>query len=161
MKDNKEKITIVSTVNGNIGIYLPDLHFRKEWTRKGMKIQIDKDLLEDIMYDPGSEYMFKTGMLYIDDMDTKKHLGLEPEDATEPKNIIILNDKDKQRYLTVLPLHEFKVKVKELSIEQRKDLVDYAVEHEVISFDKNEILEELTGLNPMKMIQLNRQNKEA
>ena len=159
--NDKEKVTIVSTVNGTVGIYLPDLRFRKEWTRKGMKIQVDKELLEDILYDPGSEYMFKTGMLYIEDMDVKKELGLEPEDATQPVNIIVLNDKDKERYLKNLPLHEFKEKVKELSVEQRRDLVDYAVEHEVISFDKNEVLEELVGLNPMKMIQLNRQNKEA
>lgn len=159
--NDKEKVTIVSTVNGTVGIYLPDLRFRKEWTRKGMKVQVDKELLEDILYDPGSEYMFKTGMLYIEDMDVKKELGLEPEDATQPVNIIVLNDKDKERYLKNLPLHEFKEKVKELSVEQRRDLVDYAVEHEVISFDKNEVLEELIGLNPMKMIQLNRQNKEA
>ena len=159
--NDKEKVTIVSTVNGTVGIYLPDLRFRKEWTRKGMKVQVDKELLEDILYDSGSEYMFKTGMLYIEDMDVKKELGLEPEDATQPVNIIVLNDKDKERYLKNLPLHEFKEKVKELSVEQRRDLVDYAVEHEVISFDKNEVLEELVGLNPMKMIQLNRQNKEA
>jgi hypothetical protein len=159
--NDKEKVTIVSTVNGTVGIYLPDLRFRKEWTRKGMKVQVDKELLEDILYDPGSEYMFKTGMLYIEDMDVKKELGLEPEDATQPVNIIVLSDKDKERYLKNLPLHEFKEKVKELSVEQRRDLVDYAVEHEVISFDKNEVLEELVGLNPMKMIQLNRQNKEA
>ena len=159
--NDKEKVTIVSTVNGTVGIYLPDLRFRKEWTRKGMKVQVDKELLEDILYDPGSEYMFKTGMLYIEDMDVKKELGLEPEDATQPINIIVLSDKDKERYLKNLPLHEFKEKVRELSVEQRRDLVDYAVEHEVISFDKNEVLEELVGLNPMKMIQLNRQNKEA
>lgn len=159
--NDKEKVTIVSTVNGTVGIYLPDLRFRKEWTRKGMKVQVDKELLEDILYDPGSEYMFKTGMLYIEDMDVKKELGLEPEDATQPVNIIVLSDKDKERYLKNLPLHEFKEKVKELSVEQRRDLVDYAVEHELISFDKNEVLEELVGLNPMKMIQLNRQNKEA
>lgn len=159
--NDKEKVTIVSTVNGTVGIYLPDLRFRKEWTRKGMKVQVDKELLEDILYDPGSEYMFKTGMLYIEDMDVKKELGLEPEDATQPVNIIVLSDKDKERYLKNLPLHEFKEKVKELSVEQRRDLVNYAVEHEVISFDKNEVLEELVGLNPMKMIQLNRQNKEA
>lgn len=159
--DNKQKVTVISTVNGTVGIYLPDLRFRKDWTRKGMKVQIDKELLEDIMYDPGAEYMFRTGMLYIEDMDIKKELGLEPEDATAPTNIIVLSDKEKDRYLRVMPVHEFKQKVEDLSIEQRRELVDYAVEKELISFDKNEILEKLTGLNTMKQIQLNRENKEA
>ena len=156
----KEMVTVVSTVNGLVGIYLPDLRFKKEWTRKGQKQKIDKELLQDIMYDPGSEYMFRTGMLYIEDMDIKKEIGLEPEDATEPVNIIVLDEKQLNRYLTVMPLHEFKENVKKLSIEQAKNLVDYAVQKETITFDKAEFLEKVTGLNAMSMIQLNRKNKE-
>ena len=156
----KEMVTVISTVNGIVGIYLPDLRFKKEWTRKGQRQKIDKDLLQDIMYDPGSEYMFRTGMLYIEDMDIKKEIGLEPEDATEPVNIIVLDEKQLNRYLTVMPLHEFKENVKKLSIEQAKNLVDYAVQKETITFDKAEFLEKITGLNAMSMIQLNRKNKE-
>ena len=156
----KEMVTVVSTVNGLVGIYLPDLRFKQEWARKGQRQTIDKDLLQDIMYDPGSEYMFRTGMLYIEDMDIKKEIGLEPEDATEPVNIIVLDEKQLNRYLTVMPLHEFKENVKKLSIEQAKNLVDYAVQKESITFDKAEFLEKITGLNAMSMIQLNRKNKE-
>ena len=156
----KEMVTVISTVNGVVGIYLPDLRFKKEWTRKGQKQKIDKELLQDIMYDPGSEYMFRTGMLYIEDMDIKKEIGLEPEEATEPVNIIVLDEKQLNRYLTVMPLHEFKENVKKLSIEQVKNLVDYAVQKETITFDKAEFLEKVTGLNAMSMIQLNRKNKE-
>ena len=156
----KEMVTVISTVNGIVGIYLPDLRFKKEWTRKGQRQKIDKELLQDIMYDPGSEYMFRTGMLYIEDMDIKKEIGLEPEEATEPVNIIILDEQQLHRYLTVMPLHEFKENVKKLSIEQAKNLVDYAVQKETITFDKAEFLEKVTGLNAMSMIQLNRKNKE-
>lgn len=156
----KEMVTVISTVNGVVGIYLPDLRFKKEWIRKGQRQKIDKDLLQDIMYDPGSEYMFRTGMLYIEDMDIKKEIGLEPEEAIEPVNIIVLDEKQLNRYLTVMPLHEFKENVKKLSIEQAKNLVDYAVQKETITFDKAEFLEKVTGLNAMSMIQLNRKNKE-
>ena len=156
----KEMVTVISTVNGVVGIYLPDLRFKKEWMRKGQRQKIDKDLLQDIMYDPGSEYMFRTGMLYIEDMNIKKEIGLEPEEATEPVNIIILDEQQLHRYLTVMPLHEFKENVKKLSIEQAKNLVDYAVQKETITFDKAEFLEKVTGLNAMSMIQLNRKNKE-
>ena len=156
----KEMVTVISTVNGVVGIYLPDLRFKKEWTRKGQRQKIDKELLQDIMYDPGSEYMFRTGMLYIEDMDIKKEIGLEPEEATEPVNIIVLDEKQLNRYLTIMPLHEFKENVKKLSIEQAKNLVDYAVQKETITFDKAEFLEKVTGLNAMSMIQLNRKNKE-
>ena len=42
----KEMVTVVSTVNGVIGIYLPDLRFKKEWTKKGQRQNIDKELLK-------------------------------------------------------------------------------------------------------------------
>lgn len=156
----KEMVTVVSTVNGVVGIYLPDLRFRKEWTKKGQRQKIDKELLQDIMYDSGSEYMFRTGMLYIEDMEVKKELGLEPEEAVEPVNVIVLDEKQLQRYLTVMPINDFRENVKKLSIEQAKNLVDYAVQKETITFDKAEFLEKITGLNAMSMIQLNRKNKE-
>ena len=44
----KEMVTVISTVNGVVGIYLPDLRFKKEWTRKEQKQKIDKELLQDI-----------------------------------------------------------------------------------------------------------------
>lgn len=158
--DNK-KVYVVSTVNGTVGISLPEYGFRKDWTKKGQKVAIDKELLENIMFDPGTEYMFRTGMLYIEDMEVKKELGLEPEDATEPENIIVLSDAEMKRYLTVLPLHEFKEKLTNLSIEQKKNMVDYAVENEIINLEKCELLKEATGLNIVRMIELNRQNKEV
>ena len=37
--------------------------------------------------------MLKAGVLFIDDLEFKKELGLEPEDAVEPVNVILLEDK--------------------------------------------------------------------
>ena len=99
-------------------------------------------------------------MLYIEDMEVKKELGLETEEAVEPVNVIVLDEKQLQRYLTVMPINDFRENVKKLSIEQAKNLVDYAVQKETIDFDKAEFLEKITGLNAMSMIQLNRKNKE-
>ena len=51
--------------------------------------------------------MIDSGMLYIEDMAVKKELGLEPEDAKEPVNIIVLSDKEMRHYIT-MPLAQFK-----------------------------------------------------
>lgn len=155
------KVAVVSTVNGTVGIYSPEYNFKKDWTKKGQKILIDKELLENLMYDNGVEYMFNTGMLYIEDMEVKKELGLEPEDATEPVNVIVLSDKDMRRYWTVLPVAEFKQKIAVLSREQKKNLVDFAVENEIMNLDKSEIMKQAIDMDAIQMIQLNRQNKEV
>ena len=81
--ENK-KVMIENCVNHEVGIVLPELGIRRTWERKGAKKSIDLSLLREAMYEPGVEYMFTSGMLYIDDLEVKKELGLEPEDATAP-----------------------------------------------------------------------------
>lgn len=155
-----EKICVVSTVNGNIGITVPQLNFRKEWARKGAKVLLKKEILEEALYDPGVEYMFNNGMLYIEDLEAKKILGLEPEDAKEPENIIVLNDKQMKRYLSVAPTKELKDILKKLSPEQRKNLVDFAIENNITDIERCNILEEATGINVLNAIILKRKQEE-
>jgi hypothetical protein len=138
--EEKEKVKVISTEEGSISINIPDLRLKRRWNKKGAELTIDLDTLKEAMYDPGVEYMFKTGMLYIEDMDKKKKLELEPEDATEPENIIVLSDVQKKRYLTVLPIGEFKDSIKKLSVEQRKELVNFAIENELCDLARSKTL---------------------
>ena len=86
------------------------------------KVTIDKDVLEEAMYDPGVEYMFKTGILYINEMEDKIALGLEPEGATKPENIIILTDDEKKEWMSSKKQSwELKTMLEKLSYEGKKD----------------------------------------
>ena len=69
---DKKKIAITSQVNGRVGINVPEMRFKKTWEKKGQKVLVDAEILEEIFYDPGVEYMFRQGILYIEDMDFKK-----------------------------------------------------------------------------------------
>lgn len=158
--ENK-KVMVRSECNGRLGIDNPELSFKRVWEKRGAVKPIELEVLEQLMYNEGVEYMFKEGMLVIDDMEVKKVLGLEPEDAEEPQNIIVLTDKERERYLNTLPVVEFKTKIKELSHEQLNVMVEYAIEKELTNIDKSEILKELTGIDIIKAVQLNRQAKEA
>lgn len=155
-----EKICVVSTVNGNIGINIPHLNFRKDWARKGAKVMIKKEILEEALYDPGVEYMFNNGMLYIEDLEVKKALGLEPEEAKEPENIIVLNEKQMKRYLTVAPKQELKDILIKLAPEQRKNLADFAIENNITDVDRCEILKKATGIDVLNAIILKRKEEE-
>lgn len=155
-----EKICVVSTVNGNMGINIPHLNFRKDWARKGAKVMIKKEILEEALYDPGVEYMFNNGMLYIEDLEVKKALGLEPEEAKEPENIIVLNEKQMKRYLTVAPKQEFKDILTKLAPEQRKNLADFAIENNITDVDRCEILKKATGIDVLNAIILKRKEEE-
>ena len=156
------KVMVKSESTGRLSINLPELQLKRIWEKKGTIRPISFEDLQQALYVPGVEYMFKEGMLSIESMQDKIDLGLEPEGTKEdsPVNIIILNDSQKKRYLTVLPTSEFKQELEKLHYEQINSLVDYAIEKELMDMDKCDILKEKTGIDIIKAIQLNRQAKE-
>lgn len=156
----KERVKIISQHNGPVSVIVPELRFSREWMSKGATIPVEKETLEELMYNPGFKYMIDTGMLYIEDMQVKKDLGIEPEDADEPVNIIVLTDKEKERMMTVLPFIEFRAKLKTLNYEQIQDLADFAIKHELSDFQKTEEIKKVCGRDIINAIRLNREDKE-
>lgn len=161
--ENKQ-VTLTSTINAYVGIDVPDLHLKRLWERKGAKKTIPLDVLREAFYDPSVEYLLRQGILYIDDLDVKIELGLEEESARQPGaklNIQVLKDEEINRLLTVVPIYEFKEKIKEFNKEQVQMIIDYAIIHEITDFEKSEFLKELTEIDIIKTVQLNRADKEG
>lgn len=156
-----DKIIVVSNTNSRVGVDLPEIRFSRKWPAKGSKISVDKETFEQMMYDAGTRYMFESGMLYTEDLEVKKLVGLEPEDAEEPVNIIILDDKQKNRYMSVMPINEFITNIKKLGYEELQNLADYAIEHELIGdLKKCDEIQKLIGKDIIAAIRLNKQDKE-
>lgn len=156
----EEKVKVVNLVSSRVNIDLPEVRLKRIWEKRGAVKTIPFEQLEEAMYNPGVEALFREGILGIEDLETKKKLGLEPEDATEPVNIITLNDAQRKRYLTVMPLNEFKANIKELPIEQIRELAQYAIDNELVDFDKAEIIKKITGTDIIGTIQMNKADKE-
>lgn len=156
----ENKVKVVNLISSRVNINIPDIRLNRIWERKGAVKVIPFDQLEEAMYNPGVEALFREGILGIDDLEIKKALGLEPDDATEPVNIIVLNDNQRKRYLTVMPTNEFKAKVKELPIEQVRELAKYAIDNEIAAFDKAEIIKKMIGTDIIGTIQLNKADTE-
>ena len=156
----ENKVKVVNLISSRVNINIPDVRLSRVWERKGAVRVIPFEQLEEAMYNPGVEALFREGILGIEDFEVKKALGLEPDDATEPVNIITLNDNQRKRYLTVMPTSEFKVKVKELPIEQIRELAQYAIDNEIVAFDKAEIIKKMIGTDIIGSIQLNKADTE-
>lgn len=153
-----DKVYVKSMVNGTVGITLPDLRFKKEWPRKGTRLPIDREILKEAIYDIGVERMLKEGILFIEDMDFKREMGLEPEDASAPVNVIELDEKLCQRAIRLMPVAELKGLLQKLSVSQKESLADYAVSHyNDMAFDRVEILSEACGADLLHAIQLRKQ----
>lgn len=156
----ENKVKVVNLISSRVNINIPDVRLSRVWERKGAVRVIPFEQLEEAMYNPGVEALFREGILGIEDLEVKKALGLEPEDVAEPVNIITLNDNQRKRYLTVMPTSEFKVKIKELPIEQIRELAQYAIDNEIVAFDKAEIIKKMIGTDIIGSIQLNKADTE-
>ena len=156
----EEKVKVVNLISSRVNIDLPEMRLNRIWEKKGAIKAIPFNQLEEALYNPGVEALFREGVLGIEDLEIKKKLGLEPEDAEQPVNIIILDDTQRKRYLKVLPLHEFKEKIKTLPVEQIRELAQFAIDNEIVDFDKAEIIKKITGTDIIGTIQMNKADKE-
>ena len=138
-------IKLVNTVNHPVVVSIPELNFKRTWAKRNAVINVDSEKLQEMMYDPGFSYMLEQGVLYIEDMEEKKELGLEPDDAEAPQNIIVLSEKEQRNYMIKLTQKEFEENVKKLSHEQVMSLVDYAIANKLSDMSKCEFLRKLCG----------------
>ena len=155
-----DKIKVISAANGRCVINNRDLGIRRIWPGRGSVITFTKEQIEGLMYDPAFSNMIKEGYLYIDDMEVKKEIGVEPEDATAP-TIILMDEKQLKRFWKDMPLSQFKIELKTLTKQQINSLAEYAIHHgEEGSIEKANYLSKISERNILKGIELERQSKE-
>ena len=155
-----ERVMVTSMVSGRIGLVLPRLHINKVWPKKNTKLPVEKDVLREAIYEPGVEYMFKQGLLYIDDMDFKIELGLEEEGTKAPTNVIPMDEKYMSRVLKLMPIAEMKKAISAMNDNQKRELIDFASDQNDISFDRMDVIKKLTGIDVVKVIEIKRSKEE-
>jgi hypothetical protein len=151
-----EKVMITSMVGGTISAASLE---HRVWNKKGQKLPVSKDVLREAIYEPGIEYMFKKGILYIDDMEMKIELGLEAPGTTTPTEVLPVDDKYLNRVLKLMPISEMKAAIDKMSIVQKQELVDYASKQNDIQLDRLAIVSDKCNVDILKTIELNRQKE--
>ena len=157
---NKDtKVKVVSTVYGTVTVQLPNMNFTRVWPNKGAAVMIPFAVLEEGIFDTGFNNMLRDGDLYIEDMEVKKALGLEPDDAKEPENIVVLNENKMLFLLKTASVDVLKDTLSKVSLEQANNLAQYAIDHQINDFAKADIIKARTGRDITKSILLERENK--
>ena len=151
-----DKVMVTSMVGGTISAASLE---HRVWNKKGQKLPVRKDVLREAIYEPGIEYMFKKGILYIDDMEMKIELGLEAPGTTAPTEVLPVDDKYLNRVLKLMPISEMKAAIDKMSIVQKQELVDYASKQNDIQLDRLAIVSDKCNVDILKTIELNRQKE--
>lgn len=157
MEANKA-ILVKSHVNYMVIASDPMSHFKREWAKKNATYPIPFSVLQELMYDSGFEYFIKQGILSIEDEEARVALGLQAPGEANPSQM--LTEEQIKRYLTIAPLAEFKEKVPSFPKAQVDEMVAYAIEHDLMDVNKDEILKKLTGKDIIRAIQLKKAAQE-
>ena len=157
-----DKVLVVNMVNHSVSISLPQNGYlvRKSWPQRGAKVLIEKEALREAIYNPGTERIFKKGILYIEDMDFKIELGLEEPETKAPTKIIPMDEKYLERIMKRMPIAEMKQTIKKMSRDQLQELIIYASSQNDIQLDRISAIKELTGTDLFEVIKLKRQREE-
>ena len=155
-----DKVKVTSMVKGIVGVSLPQLRFKREWPMMGATIPIDFEILQEAIFDPGFKHMLEQGVLSIDDMEAKKKLGLEPDDAKEPENLFVLNEMQMVRLLKVAPFEAFETALKKMSKFQLNTLANLAIDKEIADYDKTDLIKKTSGIDIRKGIEIRRMEKQ-
>lgn len=146
------QVIVTNMINGNISIKKPHLGLNRQWQRFGQKMRIPFDMLEEALWDSGVRNLFESGYLYIENLQDKIDLGLEPEGAEEPVNIINLDVAKMESMWKNLPFDVFKVQFGKLTKVQADALIDYAINNKVIDTEKCLWVKEITKKDILKAI---------
>ncbi len=126
-----------------------------------MEHAIPFDTVEQLLWSTGFRNMLESGTLYIDNMQDKIDLGLEPQGTTEPTNYKVLNNSQMLTLLKIRTPEEFEKEIKTYPIEQINILIQYAVANEIAEPQKVAILKEITGKDIVKLIARKHEMAEA
>lgn len=151
-------VTIKSTINATVVIDSPSNNLRRTWSREGAIQKIPFDVLEVVIYEPGVEYLFKTGILYIEDFATKVALGLE-EEGQKPQIQFV----DEKRATEILnwTYAAFVAELQNYTNEQKKLVAQTAIKIRNNDLKKSQLLTEETGIEVAKAINLAIQEEQA
>lgn len=154
-------VVLKSMVNGTVSVNYPQYGINRRWSKMGQPIPVPFAIVEQCLYENGFRRMIDSGILYIESMEDKIELGLEPADAEKPENIIVLNEKEIEDLLRNAKLEEFIERTRNIPRAQMDNLIDYAIQHEIVIMDKANYIKELTGRDILAAVSRKQQVEEA
>lgn len=160
MSDKLVKIKSMS--RGTVGITVPYLSLRRTWARKGAVQQLPMDVLKEAIYEPGVEYLFKTGMLSIESLEDRIELGLEePGTTEETAKLVSLSQEELIRLVKEASYDEFKEKLEKLTRPQALELAEVAIDQEITDYSKGRLIYNKTGRDVFKIVTTKKEEEEA
>lgn len=151
MNTDGRKVTVKSMVNYSVGLNIPDLRFKRDFTKEGETKTIDFDTLFEGVTSLGVRTLFDEGILYIDNKQDRIDLGLEEEG--QPERFRILNRGQILKLLKVDPISKLQETLETLPREQINRIAEVAIEEKFTDFEKCNVIKKFCGIDVISSVQ--------
>lgn len=151
MNTDGRKVTVKSMVNYSVGLNIPDLRFKRDFTKEGETKAIDFDTLFEGVTSLGVRTLFDEGILYIDNKQDRIDLGLEEEG--QPERFKILNRGQILKLLKVDPVSKLQETLETLPREQINRIAEVAIEEKFTDFEKCNVIKKFCGIDVISSVQ--------
>ena len=169
--ENKKNIMLKNLTNGELILSFPELHYKRTFERQGVMKPMPLEILEEAIWDTGFSNMLKSGAIEIVDKEVGKENGIVAATTVEEFNeaitnqevetvVLVLDDKQKKRYMTVAPISELKQVLLRLTRDQREELAEFAVNNRLLDIDRAEVLQQITGIDIIERAKKKKQMEE-
>ena len=151
MNTDGRKVTVKSMVNYSVGLNIPDLRFKRDFTKEGETKAIDFDTLFEGVTSLGVRTLFDEGILYIDNKQDRIDLGLEEEG--QPERFRILNRGQILKLLKVDSISKLQETLETLPREQINRIAEVAIEEKFTDFEKCNVIKKFCGIDVISSVQ--------
>ena len=151
MNTDGRKVTVKSMVNYSVGLNIPDLRFKRDFTKEGETKAIDFDTLFEGVTSLGVRTLFDEGILYIDNKQDRIDLGLEEEG--QPERFRILNRGQILKLLKIDPISKLQETLETLPREQINRIAEVAIEEKFTDFEKCNVIKKFCGIDVISSVQ--------
>lgn len=149
--NTERKVKVKSMVDYSVGISLPEIHFKRVFTKNGEIKTIPFEIMYEAVTSHGVRAMFDEGMLYIDNEQDRIDLGLQ-EEGSQP-SFIPLTDLEVLRALKSDPIDKFEEIIKKQPKEQIMRIANIAIKNKILDYGKCELIKHYCGVDVIGAIQ--------
>ena len=155
-----KKVNVINRSTSRVGIKSETLRFNRIWNSKGQKIQIEEDLLQDLMFEPGVANLFKRGILALEEPTAEAYIenNIIQDESEMPT---LLTDEDRKAMLTTMPIGELREKVSSLVKNEVDALVEYGVQNELGDVARLSVIKKETGRDIARIIANRKADEEG
>lgn len=155
-----KKVNVINRSTSRVGIKSDTLRFNRIWNGKGQKIQIEEDLLQDLMFEPGVANLFKKGILALEEPTAETYIenNIIQDESEMPT---LLTDEDRKAMLTTMPIIELREKVSSLVKNEVDALVEYGVQNELGDVARLSVIKQETGRDIAQIIANKKADEEG